>query len=371
MTADTLLFLASDLGASGAARQLALLAPRLAADGFRVVVASLGRTDTPAAAGLAAAGVPVHPTPLRTPFDVAGWRNLRKVVDAVGPRVIHAWGPAAVRAGRVLCRWGGPQLVASAAADPEGGWKGWLTARALRRAARVVAASWAEAERYRRLTVCGDNLTRIAPGVEPAPPAPDRAAFLRELGFPPTARFVATAGAVEPSAGLKAAVWAFDMLRYEFAGLRLLIFGAGPDRPGLEAFVRSLAFDDVRVHFPGARADLRAVLGLAEVVWVTQLRGGVNLALEAMAAGRPVVGWNTPDLAEVVEDGETGLLAGVGEKAQVAARTHALLVDPATAARLGAAGTARAAGRFAADRMAAPYARVYHELPCRAGGGLS
>ncbi|HEX4612858.1 MAG TPA: glycosyltransferase [Urbifossiella sp.] len=365
MKSSSILFLASDLGPSGAARQLALLAPRLAADGFLVAVAVLGKADTPVGATLRAAGVQVYATPLRLPFDVRGWRALRTLVAAVGPRVVHAWGPAAVRVGRVLCRWGGPTLFASAAADPEWGVKGWVTARALWRAERVVAASWAEAERYRRLGVCGDNLTRIAPGVAPAPPPPDRDVFLKEIGLPPAARFIATAGRIEPSTGLKAAVWAFDMLRYDFADLHLVVFGGGRDRAGLEAFGRALAFDDFRVHFPGPRADLPAVLGLAEAVWVTQPRGGVNLALEAMAAGRPVVGWNTPDLAEVVEDSQTGLLVGVGEKAQVAAATHGLLTDPVSAGRVGLSGKARAGGRFAADRMAAPYARVYHELPRR------
>ncbi|MBN9518618.1 glycosyltransferase family 4 protein [bacterium] len=365
MTGDRVLFLASDLGATGAARRLALLAPRLAAHGFAPVVVVLGKADTPAAAALRAAGVAVHAAPLRPPLDVTGWRHLRAVVAAAGPRVIHAWGPAAVRVGSVLSRWGGPPLVAAAAGDAEGGVKGWLTARALRRAERVIAASWAEAERYRRLGVCGDHLTRIAPGVEAAPPPPDRAAFLKEIGLPPGARFVATAGTIEPSASLKAAVWAFDMLRYTFTDLHLVVFGAGPDRAGLEAFGRALAFDDLRVHFPGPRADLSVVLGLAEAVWVLQARGGVSLALEAMAAGRPVVAWNNPDVAEAVEDGETAELVGVGEKAQVAAKTHTLLADPGAAARLGASGKARAAGRFAADRMAAPHARVYHELPRR------
>lgn len=365
MTGDRVLFLASDLGATGAARQLALLVPRLAGHGFTPVVVLLGKADTPAAAALRTAGMAVHEALLRPPLDVKGWRDLRTLVAAIGPRVIHAWGPAAVRVGRVLSRWGGPPLVASAASDAQGGWKGWLTARALRRAERVIAASWADAERYRRLGVCGDNLTRIAPGVEPAPLALDRAAFLKEIGLPPGARFVATAGTIEPSASLKAAIWAFDMIRYTFADLHLVVFGTGPDRSGLEAFGRALAFDDFRVHFPGPRADLPAVLGLAEAVWVLQPRGGVNLALEAMAASRPVVAWHNPDLAEVVEDGETAELVGVGEKAQVAAKTHNLLADPAALGRLGASGQARAAGRFAADRMAAPHARVYHELPRR------
>ena len=369
MTAARVLFLASDLGACGAAKQLALLAPRLAAEAVTPAVAVLGRADTPFADRLRAAGVNVHATPMRSPFDPTGRRQLRTLVAAFAPTAIHAWGSAAVRIGRVLSRWGGPPLVASAATDTGCGVGGWLTTRSLRAAERVVAASWAEAEAYRRLGVSGDNLTRIHPGVEPAPPTPDRVASLKELGLPPTARLVVTAGSLAPTDGLKSAVWAFDILRYDFADLHLVVIGGGPDRPGIEAFVQTLAFDDTRVHFPGPRADLPALLGLAEVVWVLQRRGGVNLALEAMAAGRPVVAWNNPDVAEVVADGETGHLVAVGEKAQVAARAHALLTDPAAGDRLGASGKARAAEWFGADRMAAPHARVYHELTRRARGG--
>jgi len=369
MTSNSVLFLASDLGATGAAKQLALLAPRLAAEGVTPVVAVLGKADTPAADRLRAAGVSVHATPMRPPFYPRGWRQLRTLVASVTPAAVHAWGPAAVRVGRALSRWGGPPLVASAATDTGGGVGGWLTTRALRRADRVVAASWAEAECYRRLGVAGDNLTRIPPAVESAPPAADRAAFLKDLGLPPSARLILTAGSVEPNPGLKSAVWAFDILRYDFPDLHLVVVGTGPDAAGLAAFVQSLAFDDTRVHFPGPRADLPALLALAEVVWVLQPRGGVNLALEAMAAGRPVVGWNNTDIAEVVADGETGLLVGVGDRAQVAAGAHGLLTDTAAADRLGASGKARAAERFGAERMAAPYAGVYHELTRRARGG--
>lgn len=370
MTATRVLFLASDLGANGAAKQLALLAPRLVAEGITPAAAVLSKADTPFADRLRAAGVSVHAIPMRSPIDPTGRRQLRTLVAAFDPSAIHAWGAAAVRVGRALSRWGGPPLVASSAADPGTGIGGWFTTRSLRAADRVVAASWAEAEEYRKLGVVGDNLTRIHPGVEPAPPPPpDRSAILQEFGLPPTARLIVTAGRLEASDGLKAAIHAYDFLRYDFPDVHLVIVGDGPDRAGLVAYARTLAFDDLRVHFPGPRADLPAVLGLAKLVWVLQPRGGVNLALEAMAAGRPVVGWNNPDVAEVVADGETGLLVAVGDKAQVAARAHGLLTDPAAADRLGAAGAARAAERFGADRMAAPYARVYHDLTRRARGG--
>ena len=351
-----LFLLASDLGPTGAARQFGLLAPALPRDRFRVEAGVLGPADTPAADDLRRAGVPVHPFRLRRGLDLRGLRHLRAAVAAANPAVVHAWGPAAVRAARLLA---GPRLVASAA-EPPPGVAGWLTGRVLRRADRVVTSTWAEGDRLHRLGVPSDRLTLVHPGVPPAPPPPDRAAFLRELGLPPDARLVMTAGRLD--AGLRPAVWAFDMLRYEFRNLYLLAFGDGPGRAELERFGRSVAADDWRVRFPGPRADLPSVLGLAEVVLVLQERGGLNLALEAMAAGRPVVGCMVPDLAEVIVDGTTGLLADPREKAQAAARAHALLSDPATADAMGAAGRARTAGHFAVSRLSEQYARVYAEL---------
>lgn len=351
--------MASDLGLSDEAGQIVRLAAGLSSDRFRVEVGVLGPVDTAVAEPLREAGVTVLALGLRRGIDLRGLRRLRRVVAAANPDVLHAWGAAAVRAARLVP---GPRLVASAA-EPEAGPLGWLTGRLLRRADRVAAATRAEGDRLHRLGVRSDRLTLIPPGVFPAPRPPDRAAFLRELGLRPTARLVMTAGPLPPGGGeLKAAVWAFDILRYDFSDLHLLVFGAGPGRGDLEAFGRALAFDDLRVRVVVPPPNLPAVLGLAEVVWVLRDRGGAVPAAAAMAAGRPVVGWDTPDLAEVVEDGVTGRLADRREKAQVAARTYGLLADPAAADILGAAGRTRAVERNAAARVVEQYARVYGEL---------
>jgi glycosyltransferase involved in cell wall biosynthesis len=222
--------------------------------------------------------------------------------------------------------------------------------------------TWAEADRYRRLGVSGDHLTLIGPCVSPPGPPPDREAVRRELGLPPGSRFIIAAGKLEPASGLKSAIWTFDILRYEAPDLHLVLVGDGPDRWALEEFGRAIAFDDFRVRFAGHRPDLPALLGLAEVVWVTRDRGGVNLALEAMAAGRPVGGWRTPELAEVVEDGVTGFLADPGERAQLSAKTYPLVHEPGLAARLGAAGKALSAERFGVGRAVEQWEQLYREL---------
>ena len=344
---------------------MSVLAAGLWKAGFRVAVAVLGPVNTPIADELRQAGIPIHSVPLHHRFDFRGLRALRRVVNGANPAVVHAWGPGAVWATAGLVPRAGEgsrPVVVSAASFPASGVFGWLTTRLARRLARVVAASWAESERYRHLGIAPGLLTRVGPAVSPAPPLPNREAFLRDLGLPQTARLVMTAGRLESGPELQAAVWAFDMLRYEFPDLYLLIFGTGPDRAGVEAFGRALAFDDYRVRFPGYRPDLPALLGLAEVVWVTQERGGVNLALEAMAAGRPVVGWKSPDLVEVVDEGETGFLVDPKERALIAARTHGLLSDPDSATNFGAAGRARVAERFGSNRMVELFRRVYESV---------
>jgi glycosyltransferase involved in cell wall biosynthesis len=359
-----LFLLASDLGPG--AGPLALLAGALPRDRFALSVGVLGPAAGAAADALRAAGVAAAALPIRHPLDFRGMRLLRRAVRAANPAVVHAFGAAAVRAARLVVSGHGdgnvPRLVASAAAQPGGGVGGWLAGRQLRRADRVIATGRAEGERYRRLGVRGDRLTRIVPAVAPPGDPPDRAAFCRDVAAPPGAKLIFAGGRLDAAHGVKEAVIAFDMLRYESPALHLVLTGDGPDLAAAEALGRALAFDDFRVRFSGARPDLPAATRLAEMVWVTCERGGEQLALRAMAAGKPVIAYHTPDRAEVIDDGETGYLVPPGDRAAVAAKAHLLLAEPEVAARLGAAGRARAAEHFGAARMAEQHARVYLEL---------
>jgi glycosyltransferase involved in cell wall biosynthesis len=361
-----LFLLTSDLGTSDAAEQLALLAANLPRERFALSAGVLGPANGPAADALRAAGVPVASLPIRGLLDFSGMRRLRQAVSAADPAVVHCFGPEAVRAARLFIARGGdgnvPRLVASAAAIPGGGAGGWLATRQLGRADRVIATGRAQGERYRRLGVRGERLTLVGPAVVPPGAPPDRAAFCRDIGAPPDAKFVFAGGRLDEARGVKDAVVAFDMIRYEAPGLHLVLTGGGPERAAAEDLARALAFDDNRVRFSGPRADLPAATRLAEMVWVTCEHGGEHLALRAMAAGKPVVAYHTPELAEVVDDGVTGWLVPPGDRVAVAGKAQALLADAALAAKAGEAGRARAADRFGVAHMVEMHARVYQEL---------
>ncbi len=68
--------------------------------------------------------------------------------------------------------------------------------------------------------------------------------------------------------------------------------------------------------------------------------------LEAMACGAPVVGSDTPPVAEVIADGENGLLVPFFDPEAIAGTVLSLLADPPRRAALAAAGRQSVIGRY-------------------------
>lgn len=80
-----------------------------------------------------------------------------------------------------------------------------------------------------------------------------------------------------------------------------------------------------------------------------------NVAIEAGAAGLPVVGSRAGGLESAVVDGETGLLVAPGAAGPLADALHRLVADAEMRAAMGAAARLRVERRYSADRMAADF----------------
>ncbi|MBA2342607.1 MAG: glycosyltransferase family 4 protein, partial [Thermoleophilaceae bacterium] len=106
------------------------------------------------------------------------------------------------------------------------------------------------------------------------------------------------------------------------------------------------------------------VLGAADAVAVPSTRPDPlpNAALEAAAAGLPIVASRLGGLPEIVRDGETGLLVDPGDPVALAAGLRKLADDPAAAHSLGAAGAADVRARFALPTMLAALQEHYDRL---------
>ncbi len=116
-------------------------------------------------------------------------------------------------------------------------------------------------------------------------------------------------------------------------------------------FIGSVDHDDLADYY--AVADVCVVPSRAET-W------GL-VALEAQAAGTPVVAANVGGLAEIVADGETGILVPSGDVAGFCREIARVLDDPELGRRMGEAGRRRA-GWFTWERAAARLDAVYSRL---------
>jgi glycosyltransferase involved in cell wall biosynthesis len=87
-----------------------------------------------------------------------------------------------------------------------------------------------------------------------------------------------------------------------------------------------------------------------------------RVAIEAMAAQRPVVGPNQGGIAESVIDGETGFLVPPGDVAAFADATARLIVDADLRRWMGAAGRAHVAAHFSLEKHVQQVTDIYEQV---------
>jgi glycogen(starch) synthase len=86
-----------------------------------------------------------------------------------------------------------------------------------------------------------------------------------------------------------------------------------------------------------------------------------TVVLEAMAAGRPVVGSSSGGISDLVVDGETGLLVPPGDAPALAQALAAMISHPATAKAMGRKGLDRVRG-YTASAIASRVERLYRQV---------
>ena len=188
-------------------------------------------------------------------------------------------------------------------------------------------------------------------GVGPAPAPADRAALGVE------GRLLVTVGRLTAGKNHALAVRALA----DVPDATLLIVGDGPERVAVEAAAREAGVDG-RVVLTGTRRDARALTGAADAVVIPSESEGMPLAaLEALAAGRPVVATAVRGLRDLLEDGRTALLVPPGDPEALAAAVRRVLDDPALARSLGEAAL-REASRYTENGMVEAYFRLYAEV---------
>ena len=195
-------------------------------------------------------------------------------------------------------------------------------------------------------------------GTEPERFAPTREALRRggqireKLGIPANAPVVGFVGRLTKDKGINELVKAYCELRKEMAELRLLLVGEMEEGDPLTARTRWLLENEpgiVRSGFVDDPADYYHLLDV--FAFPTYREGFGNVALEANAAGKPVVAAGATGVLDAVVDGVTGLLVPVGDARALAGALKKVIEDPEMAAALGSAGRERVVREFCRQRV--------------------
>ncbi len=346
----------------------------------RASVATWSQGDLP---GVTVEVVPELVKPIRPLSDAVAAIRLGRLLRRLAPDLVHTHLAKAGILGRLtVARAGVPRLVHTVHGPTFPGHLPAVT-RGLFRALESYAARRTDAMVY-----VGEELRQsyLAQGVgcaassrvirtcQPAghlafrPPAPDRRQALRHLlcGGETCEMLLVHVGRLVPAKRPEHAIAVLEGLRERGLDARLVLVGEAllAAEKGTERRLRELAGRSPaagRIHFAGFRRDVVATVSCADALLLTSRHEGLpNVAVEAVLAGTPVVGYAVTGLAEVV--GDSGRMVTEGGPAALVEALIELDRDRVTVRRRLAERRQWVAGEYTRQRMIDATLTLYQEL---------
>lgn len=298
-------------------------------------------------------------------FDLAGYRSLvgegAALIRELGARLVHAnsgapnqWMVPAARNARI------PLLAHLHAIY---GFRDRST-MLLQQAPMVVGCSDAVVRPFRSDGVPESRLRVIPNGVDLSRlNAHDARGLRASLAIANDAVLIVSAGALVHLKGFDLLLRALKVVCDDGVDAHLAIAGEGPDRDALEALTLELGLQG-RVHFLGQQRHLGAIVrDAADIVAIASRIESFGLvAAEAGALGVPTVAMRVGGLAEVIDDGKSGLLVPPEDHIAFATALKQLAESPPLRRRLGETARARVSDRFTSEGSARSFEGVYAEL---------
>lgn len=155
-----------------------------------------------------------------------------------------------------------------------------------------------------------------------------------QLGLNPHAVIIGTAGRLIATKGVFYFIKAARLVREKFPVTQFLVVGEGPERPALLKLVKNLEMEN-HILFLGYRTDLPAILPLISVFVVPTISEGQSIVtLEAMAARRPIVAFETGGIPELLHHYRTGILVREKDSRYLAKGIIEVLENPLLAGKI-------------------------------------
>ncbi|GAA2684198.1 MULTISPECIES: glycosyltransferase family 4 protein [Actinosynnema] len=389
----------------GLGRHVHALAGRLVRAGHEVVVlcrqpegtdAVTHPTEDAVLGGVRVVRVAEDPAHLVFERDLVAWvlamghamtrAGLALLREGWRPDVVHAHDWLVTHPAVALAEAAQAPLVATVHATEAGRHSGWLS-QTLNQ--QVHSVEWWLANRADELITCSaamrtevahlfevepGGITVLHNGIEPKRwrvRAADVAAA-RARHAPDGAPVLLFFGRLEWEKGVQDLIAALPRVRRRHPGTRLVVAGTGTHGGWLVEQARKHKVKRA-VEFAGHLSDgelAAAIAAAAAVVLPSRYEPFGIVALEAAAAGAPLVASTAGGLGEVVLDGETGLSFPPGDVDALARAVCAVLDDRAAATRRAKAAKARLATDFDWGTIAEGTVEVYRAAVVRERAAL-
>ena len=176
---------------------------------------------------------------------------------------------------------------------------------------KVVCVSESQAKKVRRTGVVYNKVLVIHNAVSPdrfCTVDPAYRHLLRQLFAEPLQKIVGAAGVLSPEKGFAVLVDAASEVIKAEPSVGFVLFGDGPLRQSLARQIAAVSLDG-KFILAGFHSDLDQFIPHLDLMVLPSFTEGLpNVALEAMAAGVPVIGTAVGGTPEVIDDGRTGYL---------------------------------------------------------------
>jgi glycosyltransferase involved in cell wall biosynthesis len=368
------LFLSTSMGMGGADQQLLSAAQQLRVQGYAVLVVSLTPLG-PMGLQARSLGIPIESLEMRRGVpDPRGLLRLIRLVRQWKPDVLHSHMVHANLMARVLRLFVRvPILVSTIHNIHEGGrlrmvaskmTNGWVD--------HMTIVSEAAADRFVSEGIVPRTLLRVIPnGIDTdrfrnLPPG-TRQSIRRSLGIEHEFVWLAV-GRFVLAKDYPNMLHAFAGIHEQYPEAVLLLVGRGALQGETEALVQSLGLSRV-VRFLGVRQDVPEIMSAADgYVMSSEFEGMPIVLLEAASAGLPIVATSVGGNAEVVRNGESGILVPARDHEGLAgAMLRIIKMSDAERRAMGERGHQHIRTHYGLGRVVERWDALYRELLARKG----
>lgn len=180
------------------------------------------------------------------------------------------------------------------------------------------------------------------------------------FGIADDAFVAAYVGRISEEKGIRYAIEAMQTCNPK---VQLLVAGEGDKLEELKALTEQLGLSQ-QVHFTGYVSSASLVFSAAEIAVVPSVCNEAfgRVVVEAMACGTVVIATAVGGMQELFSDAQEGFFVPTANPVAISNAINKLFHDRAQCARMATAGRSLAETRYATQRVAAEYGKIYSEL---------